>query len=217
MEVKAAEILWKRSIKNCGMRYVSILSDGDAKTYQRLSSLNVYGNCIKLRKKNALTMWQKGLAQDSIKLQNIVKCPTGSTSWCFYQRALAKNENPMSYSLMKTRLSEQVLEKKILPVYQRLVNDEFLERCSAGKTQNANESIHSVIWKNCPKETFVSKKRLEMGVISAIGGYNFGCFNSLAIEHNELSSVSVDISHKRDKRRLAQSEKRILVIGERKE
>ncbi|GFU18286.1 uncharacterized protein TNCV_4687101 [Trichonephila clavipes] len=28
MEVKAAEILWKRSIKNCGMRYVSILSDG---------------------------------------------------------------------------------------------------------------------------------------------------------------------------------------------
>ncbi|GFW25121.1 uncharacterized protein TNCV_3156241 [Trichonephila clavipes] len=77
-----------------------------------------------------------------------------------------------------------------------------------GKTQNANESIHSVIWKNCPKETFVSKKRLEMGVISAIGGYNFGCFNSLAIEHNELSSVSVDISHKRDKRRLAQSEKK---------
>ncbi|GFU87261.1 hypothetical protein TNCV_3188981 [Trichonephila clavipes] len=47
-----------------------------------------------------------------------------------------------------------------------------------------------------------------MGVISAIGGYNFGCFNSLAIEHNELSSVSVDISHKRDKRRLAQSEKK---------
>ncbi|GFU68595.1 uncharacterized protein TNCV_3624161 [Trichonephila clavipes] len=77
-----------------------------------------------------------------------------------------------------------------------------------GKTQNANESIHSVIWKNCSKETFVSKKRLEMGVISAIGGYNFGCFNSLAIEHNELSSVSVDISHKHDKRRLAQSEKK---------
>ncbi|GFY75379.1 hypothetical protein TNIN_399101 [Trichonephila inaurata madagascariensis] len=47
-----------------------------------------------------------------------------------------------------------------------------------------------------------------MCVISAIGGYNFGCFNSLAIEHKELSAVSVDISHKRDKRRLAQSEKK---------
>ncbi|GFU87262.1 uncharacterized protein TNCV_4134071 [Trichonephila clavipes] len=88
MEVKAAEILWKRSIKNCGMRYVSILSDGDAKTYQHLSSLNVYD-----------------------KTPKHSKCPTGSTSWCFYQRALAKNENPMSHSLMKTKLSEQVLEK----------------------------------------------------------------------------------------------------------
>ncbi|GFX95027.1 uncharacterized protein TNCV_3046591 [Trichonephila clavipes] len=95
---------------------------------------------------------------------------------------------------MKTKLSEHVLEK-IFPVYQRLANDELLERCREGKTQNANESIHSVIWKNFPKETFVSKKRLEMSVISAIGGYNFGCFNSLAIENNELNAVSVDISH----------------------
>ncbi|GFV42294.1 uncharacterized protein TNCV_3165251 [Trichonephila clavipes] len=269
MEVKVAEILWKRSIKNCGMRYVSILSDGDAKTYQHLSSLNVYGNCIKIVKeecinhvakrlgtglRNKILEWRNkgitigGRKEGNLKENTIVKltnfyrkaikdnapdirkmkgailaslfhcsstdktpkhskCPTGSTSWCFYQRELAKNENPMSHSLMKTKLSEQVLEK-ILPLYQRLVNDELLERCSAGKTQNANESIHSVIWKNCPKETFVSKKRLEMGVISAIGGYNFGCFNSLAIEHNELSSISVDISHKRDKRRLAQSEKK---------
>ncbi|GFU78077.1 hypothetical protein TNCV_3151051 [Trichonephila clavipes] len=59
-----------------------------------------------------------------------------------------------------------------------------------GKTQNANDSIHSVIWKNCPKETFVSKKRLEMGVISAIGGYILAASYSLAIEHNELSSAS---------------------------
>ncbi|GFX61079.1 HTH_Tnp_Tc3_2 domain-containing protein [Trichonephila clavipes] len=50
MEVKAAEILWKRSIKNCGMLYVSILSEGDTKIYQHLSSLNVYGNCIKIAK-----------------------------------------------------------------------------------------------------------------------------------------------------------------------
>ncbi|GFS57933.1 uncharacterized protein TNIN_373921 [Trichonephila inaurata madagascariensis] len=45
-----------------------------------------------------------------------------------------------------------------------------------------------------------------LGIVNS--GYNFGCFNSLAIEHKELSAVSVDISHKRDKRRLAQSEKK---------
>ncbi|KAF8773823.1 hypothetical protein HNY73_016446 [Argiope bruennichi] len=37
MEIKAAEILWKRTVKNCGMRYVSVLSDDDAKTYQHVS------------------------------------------------------------------------------------------------------------------------------------------------------------------------------------
>ncbi|GFV83308.1 uncharacterized protein TNCV_1900341 [Trichonephila clavipes] len=61
MEVKAAEILWKRSIKNCGMRYVSILSDGDAKTYQHLSSLNVYGNCIKIAKEECINHVAKRL------------------------------------------------------------------------------------------------------------------------------------------------------------
>jgi hypothetical protein len=34
MEMKAAEILWKRSVNACGLKYVNILSDGDAKTYQ---------------------------------------------------------------------------------------------------------------------------------------------------------------------------------------
>ncbi|GFW28662.1 uncharacterized protein TNCV_3713771 [Trichonephila clavipes] len=122
MEVKAAEILWKRSIKNCGMRYVSILSDGDAKTYQHLSSLNVYGNCIKIAKEECINHVAKRLGtglrnkilewRNKDKTPKHSKCPTGSTSWCFYQRALAKNENPMSHSLMKTKLSEQVLEKK---------------------------------------------------------------------------------------------------------
>ncbi|GFW45679.1 uncharacterized protein TNCV_3246161 [Trichonephila clavipes] len=153
MEVKAAEILWKRSIKNCGMRYVSILSDGDAKTYQHLSSLNVYewrnkGITIGGRKEGnlkentivKLTNFYRKAIKDNARCKKMKsailaslfhcsstdktpkhsKCPTGSTSWCFYQRALAKNENPMSHSLMKTKLSEQVLEK-ILPVYQRLV------------------------------------------------------------------------------------------------
>ncbi|GBN57426.1 hypothetical protein AVEN_10585-1 [Araneus ventricosus] len=86
------------------------------------------------------------------------KCPTGVTPWCFYQRELANNEKSKSHSSMKTKLSEQVLEK-ILSVYQRLANNELLARCVSGKTQNVNESSHSVIWNNCPKETFVSKKQ----------------------------------------------------------
>jgi hypothetical protein len=67
------------------------------------------------------------------------------------------------------------------------------------KTQDVNESIHCVIWKNCPKETLVSKKRLEVAVISSISDFNFGCLNSLCAEEDELNLCSVAIAQRRDK------------------
>ncbi|GFY40019.1 hypothetical protein TNIN_492831 [Trichonephila inaurata madagascariensis] len=86
-------------------------------------------------------------------------------------------------------------EKKLSSISKGLQKDELLERCSAGgKNQKSNESIHSVILgKNAQKKLLFPQKRLEMCVISAIGGYNFGFLpKSLAIEHNELSAISVE-------------------------
>ncbi|GBN15669.1 hypothetical protein AVEN_55913-1 [Araneus ventricosus] len=54
MEVIAAEILWKRSVENCGMRYMSVLSDGDSKTYQHLLELDVYDESMKISKEECL-------------------------------------------------------------------------------------------------------------------------------------------------------------------
>ncbi|GBL72366.1 hypothetical protein AVEN_115302-1 [Araneus ventricosus] len=54
MEAKAAEILWKRSVENCGMRYMSVLSDGEPKTYQHLLELDVYGDSMKISKEECL-------------------------------------------------------------------------------------------------------------------------------------------------------------------
>ncbi|GBM13704.1 hypothetical protein AVEN_148219-1 [Araneus ventricosus] len=269
MEVKDAEILRTRSVENCGMRYMNVLSDGDSKTYQHLLELDVYGDSMKISKeeclnhvakrlgtgfRNKVKEWRRkgvtigGRKEGSLKESTILKltnfyrkaikdnvpdvqkmktaifasllhtssvdkapklnkCPTGLTSWCFYQKALANNEKPKSHSSMKTKLSEQVLGK-ILLMYQRLANNELLARCVYGKTQNANESIHSVICNNCPKETFVSKTRLELAVISVIGEFNFGCLNNLSAEQNELNSESVHIAQRRDKRRISQSELR---------
>lgn len=268
MEMIAAEILWKRSIKSCGMRYVKMLSDGDAKSYKHLLPLKVYGDkeikkeeCINHVAKrlgtalrNKVVEWRtkgvniSGRKEGSLKETTIVKltnfyrkaikvnipvvnnmktaifatlfhcsstdkspkhskCPSGRSSWCFYQRSIANGEKPKSHQLMKTQLSEDVVAK-ILPVYQRLASDELLSRCASGKTQNANESLHSAIWQNCPKEVFVSKKRLEMAVIAAVSEFNFGCFNSLCVEHVDPNSFSLSIAQKRDKRRIEQSVKR---------
>ena len=38
MEVQAAEILWKRSIDRHKMRYTTMLSDGDSKSFENLNS-----------------------------------------------------------------------------------------------------------------------------------------------------------------------------------
>ncbi|GFS59042.1 uncharacterized protein TNCV_69411 [Trichonephila clavipes] len=89
------------------------------------------------------------------------KCPNGKLSWCSYKRALANGESPESHSAMKTKLTEEVVAK-ILPVYQRLASNEILSLCTSGMSQNANECLHSVIWSHCPKESFQSKKRLEI-------------------------------------------------------
>ncbi|GBM59483.1 hypothetical protein AVEN_131052-1 [Araneus ventricosus] len=50
MEVKTAEILWIRSVENCVMRYFSVLSDGDSKTYQDLLELDVYDDSMNISK-----------------------------------------------------------------------------------------------------------------------------------------------------------------------
>ncbi|GFX94643.1 uncharacterized protein TNCV_3088721 [Trichonephila clavipes] len=68
------------------------------------------------------------------------KCPNGKISWCFFKRALANEESPENHSVMKTKLTEEVVAK-FIPVYQRLASNEILSRCTSGKNQNANESL----------------------------------------------------------------------------
>lgn len=106
MEMTAAEILWKRSITSCGMRYINMLSDGDAKTFQHLSTLNVYGHDKKIAKeecinhvakrlgtglRNKVAEWRtkgitiSGRKEGSLKENTIVKLTN------FYRKAIKDN------------------------------------------------------------------------------------------------------------------------------
>ena len=49
METAAAEQLWERSIDKFGFRYTTLLSEGDAKTYNQLCRCTA---TLRLRKKN---------------------------------------------------------------------------------------------------------------------------------------------------------------------
>ncbi|GFS90611.1 RING-type domain-containing protein [Trichonephila clavipes] len=68
---------------------------------------------------------------------------------------------------------------KNLPIYQRLASNELLEGCIRCGTQNANESLHSMIWAKCPKEIFVNKRRVKRAVTEVVYKYNKGTVRSI--------------------------------------
>ncbi|GFY03696.1 uncharacterized protein TNCV_3666071 [Trichonephila clavipes] len=70
MEMHAALIMWRRSISDCQRRFVSMLSDGDSKTFQFLSDNKIYGSDIKIEKEECLNHIAKRLGTS---LRNKVK------------------------------------------------------------------------------------------------------------------------------------------------
>ncbi|GFV21675.1 uncharacterized protein TNCV_1834531 [Trichonephila clavipes] len=60
MEQEAALKLLQRS-EDSGFRYTTLLSDGDAKTYQYLNTKEVYGPEIKLKKEECINHVSKRL------------------------------------------------------------------------------------------------------------------------------------------------------------
>lgn len=112
---------------------------------------------------------------------------------------------------MKIPLTENVAARN-LPVYQRLASDSLLNRCVSGKTQNANEALHHLLWSKCPKTVFVSKNTLLMAISIVICEYNTGHLKTVA-DVQTASGLSpgtntARIAGQLDKRRLNLAEKR---------
>ncbi|KAL8573406.1 hypothetical protein ACOMHN_032421 [Nucella lapillus] len=79
--------------------------------------------------------------------------------------------------------------RAIVPVYKKLADPELLKRCTHSKTQNANESLHGVIWSRCPKDNFASRAKVEMATILAVGEFNMGSTAS----HNFMASQGLTV------------------------
>jgi hypothetical protein len=81
-----------------------------------------------------------------------------------------------------------------------------------GKTQNNNESLHSVIWSKCPKTNLYGLQRVQACMALAIGEFNMG---TTATTESALESLGLlmgkysrSISKKLDNHRLQKSDKR---------
>ena len=99
-----------------------------------------------------------------------MRCPAGADSWCRYRRAEAENRPlpPDTHSLPRSIVS------KLTPIYKRLGDPELLKRCLSGKTQNSNESFHSMVWRSCPKECWAGRRTVEAAVAVCCPRFNKG-------------------------------------------
>ena len=134
------------------------------------------------------------------------KCPTGTDSWCFYQRAKAVDKDPGPH---KQNVGTPLLEcylAKIRPVYQRLAPDALLERCLLCQTQNANESLHSIIWYHFLKGSFGSIRRVKLTAEMAICKFNSGSAKTTIAVQQAVGlshgAKTVDLGIRRDRRRM---------------
>lgn len=69
MEVEAARVLWRRSVQRHKLRYTTLLSDGDAKTFAELTKIKPYGEDIEIDKEECINHVSKRLGS---ALRNIV-------------------------------------------------------------------------------------------------------------------------------------------------
>ena len=96
-------------------------------------------------------------------------CPEGATSWCKWQvaKALGKEYHH------KEPIPEAIVQL-IKPIYARLGSRYLLEKCTGGYTQNANEALHSLIWRFCPKELFQGRVGVDIACALAVCSFNDG-------------------------------------------
>ena len=69
MEVEAARVLWRRSVQRHKLRYTTLLSDGDAKTFAELTKIKTYGEDIEIDKEECVNHVSK---RRGSALRNIV-------------------------------------------------------------------------------------------------------------------------------------------------
>ncbi|CAN8019459.1 unnamed protein product, partial [Ixodes persulcatus] len=139
----------------------------------RLSSY--YGWALKSHEGDVDAMHKAVMATYHHVTSNDVKsnhslCPTGEQSWCKQNAAKAKEEPVPKHHY---NLPDHVCTA-LLPVYTRLADKKLLQRCQRGKTQNSNESLHSVIWSLAPKDQNASLFTVEAAVAEATLRFNVG-------------------------------------------
>ena len=97
-------------------------------------------------------------------------CPTGEDSWCKYRVVQARGE---VYHHKNVPIPNAIMNL-LKPIYNRLGSRSLLQKCVHGYTQNANEELHSIVWKFCPKVLHLGKTAMDTACALAVSPWNDG-------------------------------------------
>jgi len=95
--------------------------------------------------------------------------------------------------------------EQVRPVFEKMSDDDLLEKTAHGKTQNANECANSTVWNLLSKNNFANRYLVELVVSMATCLYNEGRIAVLDV----LSSLGVPISENMIKRCIAMDRLRV--------
>ena len=170
---------------------------------------NYYGDAIRHNKGNLENMIKAVQAtllhcnsSDTTPRHHL--CPEGKNSWCKWQVAKALGE---PFQHQKPPIPEAIVQL-LKPIYARLGSRVLLEKCMHGYTQNANESLHSTVWKFCPKELFLGKANIEIACALAVCNFNDGASSLIRVaERLELEPTPLckDFLQAKDIKRIEKS------------
>ena len=131
-----------------------------------------------------------------------------NTAIAFVHPVAPADANTKSLLLQGRKQQIMSIRSMCLNLFMTLLNrysvDCHLMICSVSvymvKTQNGNESLNNLIWTKCPKNTFVERPIIEMGVNSAVIDYegSTGIFSILRMFHISQGSCSIILSEKRN-------------------
>ena len=96
--------------------------------------------------------------------------------WCWWQQAMAAGVDPVGFYNEGRHAPPLPLPAadRLKPVFERLSHPELLERCSSLGTSNANESLHSLVWRRASKAVFSTRGTVEIAVALAVVQFNCG-------------------------------------------
>ena len=150
-------------------------------------------------------------------LWNLLKkkenCPFSTQSWCYFEKVLAQNAENTTLiipPLLKPYLnhSEYVRAQEVFDSFASL------NMCGAltmGQTQNANESLHSIILHNSPKNKHVGQKSIKASTALTVCNFNDGELTLASMLDAVYCSIIQHTSISFQKRSHAQDQSRVCI------